>query len=125
MSACAARAPAAPETQAAAVQAAEKKQNVQYFEGSIRGYKMADYTFAVQKGGAFDIRMETFYPAAYFLVYAPDSGETALFNSAVDGEHFKGTASASGAYRIRVYQFRATARRNETARYRLSVATGN
>ena len=48
--------------------------------------------------------------------------DEALFNGPMNGNHFKAALPADGHYTIRVYIIRNAARRNEAAKYTLTVS---
>jgi len=58
----------------------------------------------------------------YFNVMEPGSNNVAIYNSSMGDQRWTGITAKSGAYTIRVYQMRATARRGKTAKFRLMVA---
>ena len=51
----------------------------------------------------------------------PPGSEVALFVGSTSGNEWFGALPADGGYRVRVYLARSAARRNETARYALTV----
>lgn len=86
----------------------------------IRGYETAEYVLDVSAGQRVTVGMRTSNSSSYFNVTAPGASE-ATFNGAIDGDSFDTVIPSSGSYRITVYLMRNAARRNETARYSLSV----
>ncbi|MEW9838607.1 hypothetical protein [Mesorhizobium marinum] len=58
----------------------------------------------------------------YFNVLPPGSNDEAIFIGSTEGNNFAGTLSVSGAYKIRVYQMRSTARRGERGRFNLAIS---
>lgn len=61
-------------------------------------------------------------PIVYFNLLPPGSSDEAIFIGSRDGDSFAGTLPATGAYRIRVYQMRASARRAERGAFTLAIA---
>ncbi|MEW9805727.1 SH3 domain-containing protein [Mesorhizobium sp. ZMM04-5] len=90
-------------------------------QGSIKGYEIVDYLLGASAGQRMTIDYETSNLASYFNLL-PANSETAIYNASINGNSFDGILPANGDYRIRVYLMRSAARRNETARYTLSVA---
>jgi hypothetical protein len=90
--------------------------------GSIKGNQYIDYRITVRAGQRMSIAMETTRGSPYFNVLEPGSNDVAVYNSSNDGQRYSGTTARSGTYTIRVYQMRATARRGETASYRMTVS---
>jgi hypothetical protein len=88
---------------------------------SIKGYQTRDFAVRASAGQVMTVRLNK-ATNAYFNVLAPGSDNEAIHNSAVNGNDFAGTLSLSGVYKIRVYQMRASARRGEVARFRLTVS---
>jgi hypothetical protein len=92
--------------------------------GSIKGYQFIDYRIAVRAGQQMNVSLRTTRGSPYFNILEPGSKDAAIYNSSMGTQTFSGTTAKNGAYTIRVYQMRATARRGEVARYRLDVAVG-
>ena len=90
-------------------------------KGQIRGYRYVDYQVRAGAGQALSIEMQTSNAASYFNILPPDSGDVAMFNGSLAGNRFSGVLPADGDYSIRVYLMRSAARRNESARYALSI----
>ncbi len=92
-------------------------------EGRITGRQGVDYVLGARAGQYADIEMTTDNTAAYFNIIAPGETDVALFNSSSSGSNqYDGKLPATGDYKVRVYLFRAAARRGETANYRLHIA---
>jgi len=89
-------------------------------QGHIKGRETIDYILRAQAGQTMTVNLETSNPSAYFNVLPPGSQE-AIFTGSVGGSHFEGKLPKDGDYSIRVYLVRAAARRNETAKYTLTV----
>jgi len=89
--------------------------------GTIKGDQTRDYVVRAAAGQVMSVRLNG-APIVYFNVLAPGSNDAAIHTGSMDGNTFNGTLSASGAYKIRVYQMRASARRGETGSYRLAIS---
>ncbi|WP_338501885.1 hypothetical protein V6R86_02775 [Sphingomonas kaistensis] len=89
--------------------------------GTIRGPVTRDYVVRATAGQTMRVRL-TGSPNLNFNVLPPGSNDSAIFIGSTEGNSFAGTLSVSGAYKIRVYQMRASARRGEVGNFRLSVA---
>lgn len=88
---------------------------------SIEGYQTRDYAVRARAGQLMSVSLNG-STNAYFNVLPPGSDNEALHNSSLQGNEFAGTLALSGAYRIRVYQMRAAARRGKVAPFRLTVS---
>lgn len=95
----------------------------QEYQGSITGYNTKELTFHAQAGQKISIDISTSAPYAYFNVFASTSTVDAIFNGSIEGGKFEKTATQTGIYKIVVYQMRASARRNQTAPYHLTIST--
>ena len=89
--------------------------------GILRGDRYIDYRVAVIAGQRLTVALRVATGSAYFNVMEPGSRDVAIYNSSTGEQRFSDRAARSGAYTIRVYQMRATARRGEIARFSLSV----
>lgn len=89
--------------------------------GSIQGYRYIDYRVSVRAGQMLKVNMRTLRGSPYFNVMEPGSKDVAIFTGDVGGSDFEVRTLKNGAYTIRVYQMRASARRNEIAGYRLTI----
>jgi hypothetical protein len=90
-------------------------------KGQIRGYRYVDYQVRAGAGQALSIEMQTSNAASYFNILPPDSADVAMFNGSLAGNRFSGVLPADGDYSIRVYLMRSAARRNESARFALTI----
>lgn len=107
-------------------------QNVQFARGStssvitgtIRGYQFIDYKVVVRAGQMLKVNMTTLRGSPYFNVLEPGQRDVAIFVGSTSGPDMEVRTLRNGAYTIRVYQMRASARRGEVASYRLSIAAG-
>ena len=93
-------------------------------EDSITGDQSIDYLLNVKAGQPLNISMAAPDGRAFFNVLEPGEEYVGIFTGSSDGGQFEGVAAKSGDYRIRVYQMRVTARRGETASYRLEMIAG-
>jgi hypothetical protein len=89
-------------------------------QGHIKGRQTIDYVLRARAGQTMRVDLKTSSMSAYFNVLPPWS-EEAIFIGPTGGAHFEGTLPEDGDYRVRVYLFRAAARRNESAKYNLTV----
>ena len=92
--------------------------------GKIRGYQFVDYQLPVKSGQSIEVNFTPSNLSAYFNVLPPGSDE-AIFIGSTSGNHFAGKLTAEGIYTLRVYLMRNAARRNETARYSITVRLAN
>ncbi|MEQ7874158.1 hypothetical protein ABDK56_09175 [Sphingomonas sp. ASV193] len=89
--------------------------------GMIAGDQTRDYVVRANAGQTLRVRLAG-SPIVYFNVLPPGSNDQAIFIGSNEGRNFSGTLSASGAYKIRVYQMRASARRGERGAFRLDIS---
>lgn len=89
--------------------------------GSIRGEGFADYIVHARAGQTLDVSMTSSSAANYFNLLRPGSDE-ALANGSLLGNKWSGALPADGDYRVRVYLMRSAARRNEAARFTLTLS---
>lgn len=90
-------------------------------EGSLKGDQTVDYTLDARAGQTMTVKLATDNTANYFNVLPPGSADVAIFVGSTGGNDWSGTLPSDGAYTIRVYLMRSAARRNEVARYTLTV----
>jgi hypothetical protein len=88
--------------------------------GSVKGDETVDYILRARAGQTMRVGLKTSNGANYFNVLPPGS-EAAIAIGANVGNQWSGALPADGEYRIRVFLMRSAARRNETAKYTLSV----
>lgn len=101
--------------------------NVQFDKGkhskeissSIKGDAGVNYMLQVSAGQVMQVLFSTSQGSCYFNVYEPGANE-AVFNGSITGNEYGASPTKAGAYKIQVYQMRATARRNETCKYSIS-----
>lgn len=89
--------------------------------GTIAGDQTRDYVVRASAGQVMKVT-KTGAPIVFFNVLPPGSNDAAIFTGSSDGNAFSGTLSAAGAYKIRVYQMRASARRGERGAFKLSIS---
>ncbi len=89
-------------------------------KGSIKGRETLDYRLRAKSGQRMTVSMDTNNLSNYFNVLPPGS-ETALFVGSTSGNRWTGTLPTDGNYTVRVYLMRSAARRNEKAKYTLSI----
>jgi hypothetical protein len=95
-------------------------------KGSLKGYRFIDYKLRAKAGQTMSVKLKTSNGANYFNVLPPGSNDVAIFIGSTSGNEWTGPLPADGEYTIRVYLMRSAARRNETAKYTLTVGiTGN
>ena len=94
-------------------------------EGSITGSEIVDYIFGAGKGQYLNVSMVTDNNSNYFNILAPGENEVAFYNGSTSDNQYEGTLPAKGEYKIRVYQMRSAARRNEIAHYNLEIILTN
>ncbi|WP_457588682.1 SH3 domain-containing protein [Ensifer canadensis] len=90
-------------------------------KGSITGRESVRYVIDVKRGQRVSIQLDTSNRSNYFNVIAPGA-DSALFNGSVSGGSTSFVAEVSGKHVIDVYLMRNAARRNELARYTLTVS---
>lgn len=90
--------------------------------GTIAGYETVDYLVDARAGQSMTVTFETENTANYFNVIPPDEDTVAVFNGSIEGNEFAGMLDLDGDWKLRVYQMRSAARRNEVAQFRLNVA---
>lgn len=88
---------------------------------TIKGDKTIDYTVRASAGQAMTVSLKTSNASNYFNVLPPGSNDEAIFIGSTEGNRWQGILAADGEYRIRVYLMRSAARRNEAAKYSLTV----
>lgn len=91
-------------------------------QGSLRGYEIIDYKLTASAGQTMAVTLKSNHSANYFNVLPPGSKDVAIFTGSIDGSAWSGTLPANGVYTVRTYLMRSAARRNELARYTLTVS---
>lgn len=89
--------------------------------GSIKGYESIDYQIQGSAGQKLSVSMSSNHLSNGFNVYAPDSDGTAMFVDGGNGHNYSGILPNDGVYVVRIYLVRSAARRNETAKFGLSI----
>lgn len=87
---------------------------------SITGYEAIDYRLAVSAGQTMSVRLDTDNASNYFNITAPGAS-AALFIGSSQGNSTTFQVPSTGTYTISVYLMRNAARRNETARYAMTI----
>lgn len=87
--------------------------------GTIAGDASVEYTVDVATAQVIQLKVSGSNNVSFHL-YAP-GGDTAL-DVGGDGQRFSGLLTTPGTYRIQLYQLRAMARRDEVARFTLSIS---
>jgi len=90
-------------------------------KGSIKGRQTIDYTLGARAGQSMTVTLRTSSTANYFNVLPPGSNDVAVFVGSTSGNEWTGTLEADGTYKIRVYLMPSAARRNEAAKFTLTV----
>ena len=90
-------------------------------KGQVKGYQYVDYRLRAGAGQTLSVGMKTGNGANYFNILPPGSGDVAMFVGSMAGNRFSGVLPTDGDYSIRVYLMRSAARRNESARYTLTI----
>lgn len=88
--------------------------------GVVQGYGSAQYLVGLQAGQTLKVALQTNNLSNYFNITAPGA-DTAMFVGSTSGASAALTAPKAGDYTIQVYLMRNAARRNESARYTLTV----
>ena len=89
--------------------------------GTIQGDQTRDYVVRARAGQEMQVDLSG-SDIIFFNVLPPGSDDEAIFIGSNEGNSFGGTLGISGAYKIRVYQMRATARRGETGNFTLTLS---
>lgn len=96
----------------------------QALSGTLKGYQFVDYLIPLKAGQSVVMKLKTSNPSSFFNVVAPGVTDGAMFIGSAWGDRFETVAPVTGDYLVRVYLMRNAARRNEVARYNLSVQVG-
>ena len=91
------------------------------FAGTIEGYQHVDYQVSGKAGQTLSVDFKASNASAYFNIMQ-SGADDALFNGPMNGDHFEAVLPTDGTYTIRVYIMRNAARRNEAAKYTLTVS---
>jgi len=90
-------------------------------KGTLKGGRIIDYKLSAKAGQTMSVSLKTSNGANYFNVLPPGSKDVGIYNSSIGGNDWTGRLEADGEYKIRLYLMRSAARRNETARYTLTM----
>ena len=90
----------------------------------IKGRGMIDFRVRAKAGQQLDVAMKADNSAAYFNLLAPGESVVAFYNGSMSAplNTYSGSVPATGEMTIRVYLYRAAARRGESAKIELTVA---
>lgn len=90
---------------------------------TIRGYRSTSYRFSAKAGQRLTVTLKTTNGANYLNIYAPGygPGDEAIHAGDISGNSFDSMLNENGVYTVNVFLMRSAARRNETARYTLSI----
>lgn len=89
--------------------------------GRITGREDVVYVVGASAGQTLSVDLKSSNGSNYFNITAPGHDE-ALFVGSTSGASYHGLLPVAGDYRIQVYLMRNAARRNETAKYTLTLA---
>lgn len=89
--------------------------------GTLKGGQTVDYILRGLAGQSMSVAMKSSHAANHFNVLPPGSNDVAIFVGSTGGERWSGRLPKDGEYKIRVYLMRSAARRDEAARYTLTV----
>ncbi len=87
---------------------------------TIRGDQSVEYRITVAAGQRLRVSMRTTNRSSYFNI-KPAAGEQALHIGSTAGNTFDAAIANAGEYVVQVYLMRNAARRNETARFTLTI----
>ena len=119
---------AAVMTASASALAADKTVTVSFEAGksskeitaSITGDAGVNYMLSVKQGQVMQVLFSTSKGSCYFNVFEPGNPDAAVHIGSSAGNEFGANPTKAGAYRVQVYQMRATARRDETCTYTIT-----
>ena len=113
-------APADPDRRSERVEFA-KGENSAVIKGQVKGYRYVDYQVRAGAGQTLNVELKTGNASSYFNILPPGSRDAAMFVGSTSGNRFSGLLPTDGDYAIRVYLMRNAARRNESARFTLTL----
>ena len=87
----------------------------------VIGRQYIDYLLRAGAGETLTVRLKGSNRATYFNLLPPDSGDIAMARGELLDNRFDGLLPDDGVYTIRVFLYRAAARRNEASDFTLSV----
>jgi hypothetical protein len=88
--------------------------------GHLKGYESVQYVLGVTAGQKMDVQLDSKNTSLYFNITGPGAS-AAMYNSSIDGNGTSVTIPSSGNYVVDVYLMRNAARRDETAKYTLTL----
>ena len=89
--------------------------------GTLKGDQTIDFSLQAKAGQAMSVTFKPTNPRAYFNILPPGSTGDAIFIGSTSGNEWTGTLPTDGEYKVRTYLMRSAARRNETAKFTLTV----
>lgn len=89
--------------------------------GRLKGDQTIDYSLQAKAGQTMSVTFKPSNPRAYFNILPPGSTGDAIFIGSTSGNEWIGTLPTDGEYKVRTYLMRSAARRNETAKFTLTV----
>jgi len=89
--------------------------------GRVVGRNYIDYPLRAGAGQRMTVSLKGSNGANYFNLLPPDSGDVAMAAGDLIGNRFDGLLPDDGVYTIRVFLYRAAARRNEASDFTLMV----
>lgn len=87
----------------------------------LQGGQTIDYRVRAKAGQTMSVKLESSHGALYFNVLPPGSGGEAIFIGSTSGNAWSGSLPADGVYTVRTYLMRSAARRNEAAKFTLTI----
>ncbi|MCU0900399.1 MAG: DNA breaking-rejoining protein [Cypionkella sp.] len=105
-----------------------RRETVQFARGTsgatltsaVKGYNSVQYSLSVTAGQKMSVQLDSNNSSLYFNITAAGAS-AALYNSSIDGNGTSVTIPSTGTYLIDVYLMRNAARRDETAKYTLTL----
>lgn len=98
----------------------DKGKHAKELKASIQGDQDVTYTLQTKAGQVMQVLFSTSSGSCYMNVFEPGNTTEAVHIGSTAGNEFGASPTKAGAYRIQVYQMRATARRNEICKYGIS-----
>ena len=87
----------------------------------LQGGQTIDYRVRAKAGQTMSVSLESKHGALYFNILPPGSGGEAIFIGSTSGNAWSGSLPADGVYTVRTYLMRSAARRNEAAKFTLTI----
>jgi len=99
----------------------DKGKHAKEFTSSITGDAGVNYMLQVAAGQVMQVLFSTSSGSCYMNVFEPGNTSEAVHIGSTSGNEFGASPTKAGTYKIQVYQMRATARRDETCKYSISL----